>query len=666
MRYKIKIVFCCIIGIFIILLFGNIFLNSPVQSEDAHFISGISHWKFKTFDLYRVNPPFVRSVVTLPQYLVSDNIYDWKNNTEYFLLRNEHQVGEDFLKANGNNVYKSIYSARLYAIVFALLGSCICFYFSRKMYLSIGIGIIAIVLWCFNPYLLGHGATIMPDAHGAVFALMSVYCYWQWLKNSYSINAFFAGLVLGIAELCKFTLLIFYPLFVLLWILYRLREQPKLSLNHWTKQSGQIMIIFAVSVLVINMGYLFENSGKPLRTFRFQTALFTGSNSLKEVPAGGGNRFDGSGNIFETAVGYLPMPLPANFIQGIDTQRLDFEKGLSSYLRGEWSDHGWWYYYLYALLIKTPIGTILIFLLAIFCTLFLKGYNAPWRDEMTLLLPGIALVAFVSSQSGFSVHSRYVIPALPFFFVWMSKVGRSFTGIPEEKRYEQNQSKQEHDKLKVVTKYPQGYKTVRVLTVIFFAWSILSSLLIYPHSISYFNELAVLIPTPKTDEHPQKPPIQKPTGLYDWYKAIVSAGPRNGPRHLLDSNIDWGQDLFNLERWCKRHPEVTDLKLLYWGSYPDDLTSIPTKGYPPLKNPKPGWYAISVNHIYSRDGKYRYFLDYAPVAMAGYSIYIYHITQADIDRVKDRVKDHVKDSTATIINGKTNSGVTIKQEEANP
>jgi hypothetical protein len=43
------------------------------------------------------------------------------------------------------------------------------------------------------------------------------------------------------------------------------------------------------------------------------------------------------------------------------------------------------------------------------------------------------------------------------------------------------------------------------------AWFIASSLWIYPHSLSYFNESI--------------------------------GGPLNGPNHLLGSNVDWGQDL---------------------------------------------------------------------------------------------------------------------------
>ena len=51
-------------------------------------------------------------------------------------------------------------------------------------------------------------------------------------------------------------------------------------------------------------------------------------------------------------------------------------------------------------------------------------------------------------------------------------------------------------------------------------------------------------------------------------------------------------------------------------------------------SPKPGWYALSVNYIYGRDRQYRYFLNFEPAAMAGYSIYIYHITLEEANRVR--------------------------------
>lgn len=607
---------------FLALLLGGIFVNAPVQSEDAHLASGLSHWRYGTYALYRVNPPLVREVATLPLYLFCEDHSSWKQYADYPIMRKEYAVGVDYLKENKNVVFRNMIVTRIVCFIFILAGLIACL-FSARFFGGKTAPVVAVTLLASSPYFLGHTATIMPDAHAASMAILAVYFYIKWVKNLNNYDAFLAGLTLGLAELTKFTLLIFYPLFIVMWLFYRIpTNRAKTKSEEVSKQTSQLpirrqflqmVLMFTVSILVINMGYFFEGTGKQLRSFKFQTTLFTGCETLKEVPSGEGNRFDGSGNILETSLGYLPMPLPMNFIQGIDTQRLDFERGLPSYLRGEWSDHGWWYYYLYALLIKTPLGTLSLFLLAIYCSLFLKGYNSNWRDEMVILLPGVVLLAFVSSQTGFSVHSRYIIPALPFFFVWMSKVGRAFS--PEMK-----------------AAAPKSSRGVRWLTVIFLAWSVGSSLWVYPHSIAYFNELAAILPTPEDKNYPQAK--EQPTTT--WQKAcrLLDAGPLNGPRHLLDSNIDWGQDLFGLERWCKNHPEVDEIKTATSGSYPIELTTIPSTGSPPAHAPEPGWYALSVNDLYDKEKQYRYFLNFEPVTVIGYTIYVYHITQEDVDRLR--------------------------------
>ena len=140
------------------------------------------------------------------------------------------------------------------------------------------------------------------------------------------------------------------------------------------------------------------------------------------------------------------------------------------------------------------------------------------------------------------------------------------------------------------------------------------------------------MPTPEDKNYPK--PIESPKTLWQKAKFVLDAGPRNGPRHLLDSNIDWGQDLFNLERWYKLHPEASEMKVAYWGSYPLELTTIPSKGMLSTNAPQPGWYAVSVNYLYDREKQYRYFLNYEPVATAGYSIYIYHVALDDANRVR--------------------------------
>jgi hypothetical protein len=173
---------------------------------------------------------------------------------------------------------------------------------------------------------------------------------------------------------------------------------------------------------------------------------------------------------------------------------------------------------------------------------------------------------------------------------------------------------------------------IATLASILLTWSIFSSLWIYPHSISYFNELAAILPTPEDKNYP-KPIEASPKTFWQKTKQLFDCGSRNGARHLLDSNIDWGQDLFYLEKWYQKHPEAQDIKIAYWGSYPLELTTIPSTGMPPINEPQSGWHALSVNYIYGSEKQYRYFLNFEPVTMIGYSIYIYHITQDNINKL---------------------------------
>ena len=171
-------------------------------------------------------------------------------------------------------------------------------------------------------------------------------------------------------------------------------------------------------------------------------------------------------------------------------------------------------YYLYALAIKLPLGTWCLIALSVPCS-FLSRYRSLWRDEIVLLLPAVAVLVLVSSQTGFSIHSRYVLPIYTFLYVWCSKVARSVE---------------------------VGHKILAVAGTFALCWSAGSSLWYYPHSLSYFNELV--------------------------------GGPKGGHAHLLDSNIAWGQDLYFLKHWLDKHPEARPLHLAYYGLMDPRLAGI--------------------------------------------------------------------------------------------
>lgn len=110
-----------------------------------------------------------------------------------------------------------------------------------------------------------------------------------------------------------------------------------------------LAVLTALSLLVLNLGYGFEGSSSRLDSYRFHSAILSDVRPWQKAVREGGSRFAG------TWLGSLPLPLPRNYMKGIDKQKSDFDHKQASFLGGKWKVGGWWYYYLYALAVKLPL-----------------------------------------------------------------------------------------------------------------------------------------------------------------------------------------------------------------------------------------------------------------------------------------------------------------------
>ena len=561
--------------------------DTPGWDEVSHLVAGLSHWRFGTFDLYRVNPPLVRMVACIPVAL-SGPVVDW---TRYDSSAGAlgRAIREDFVRLNGRRTFVLVTMARLTVIPFCLVGAYVCFRWASDLYGDVA-GLLALTLWVFDPNILGHGHMITPDTAAASIGLSSVYGFRKWLLTPRWCLAVAAGVLLGFAELTKTTWVVLFVLYPILWLAWRCCELVcPIGRRKLRGQALQLGAVLIFGLYVLNLGYCFEGSFTKLGRYEFVSGTLGGTRN-PSVPDKVGNRFAGSW------VSALPIPLPKNYLMGIDVQKSDFEIKMPSYLRGEWRMGGWWYYYLYALAVKEPLGTWILGFLTVGCTLLFWRSIPFGREEFLLVVPPVALLILVSSQTGFNHHLRYVLPVLPFVFVLVSQL----SCFSRQVRLE--------------LKMPVAAAVM---------WSAASSLWVYPHSLSYFNELA--------------------------------GGPFGGQAHLgcveEDSNLDWGQDLMYLKRWCDAHSEARPMRVAFSGAFPASAADIvDIELLPPNENaahhpiretgalePEPGWFAVSVNRMHSRSGQYGYFKRFAPVAMAGYSIYIYHITPAEASRVRSEM-----------------------------
>jgi len=246
----------------------------------------------------------------------------------------------------------------------------------------------------------------------------------------------------------------------------------------------------------------------------------------------------------------------------------------SAYLAGTFSRTGWWYYFPVAFLVKTPL--MLLFLL--FCGLvLLVKKRARWKGTIAFLVLPPAVFLGVAMIAHLNLGLRHVLPIYPFALL--------IAGITLDEMRAKWRS--------VVLLAPVALAAIELATV-------------YPHCLAFFNRLV--------------------------------GGPANGHHVLLDSNLDWGQDLKPLKRWMDaRHVEQINLSYFgtadpaYYGIHGTYLIGSPSFDASHITTPRlPGYVAVSVQNLHGvRDEPMRAFyaplLEREPTAVIGYSIHVYWV-----------------------------------------
>ena len=425
--------------------------------EVGHIAAGISHWETRSYGLYRVNPPLARMLAVLPILAASPDTAGI-TPTSRPGMRGEWASGRRFAEDNPDTYHRFVCRARLAGVPWSLLGGLLIFFWARELYGDLA-GCLGLAMWSLGPNLLAYAQLVIPDVPATVAILGASYAFWHYLRSPSWPLAWLAGILLGIAQLTKFTSLLLYGLWPLLWLSFHLsrREEAERAGKPLAAAAGQGLLIVLLSVFIINLGYEFRGSFRPLGGFPFISETFSGKH-LEGTDSG--NRFRG------TWLASFPVPVPDEYLRGIDVQRQEFEqvgKKAGSYLAGEWREVGWWYYFLYALAVKVPLGIWALVLWALVLTLCGHPSSARWRDELTLWLPALTVLIVVSSQTGFNHHMRYVLPLFPFVIISTSKLATFL--------------------------HPARW-AAGLMVMVFLGWAAVSGLSVRPHFMSYFNELA--------------------------------------------------------------------------------------------------------------------------------------------------------------------------------
>ena len=550
--------------------------NSFSWTETGLLPAGIIDWRYASFDVFRVNPPLVRMWAAMP-VLAFDPQIPFRGVSVDPRSRAEWDVARAMIEANGEITWLWLTVARLWCLPFVWAGMWVAWRWSTELFgRCAGIG--CLLIWTFSPLMIGYGCLISGDAQAACMGLVTLYVFRKWVRDVRLETSYILGVVAGMTVLTKTSWMALFGLLPLLWVLIRTFEfvgawgkgnRPGLAIRAMIRETGLAVASMVMCLVVINLAYGFDGSFGRLDSFEFISKALTHDPNWRTHNYHG-NRFA------DSWMGVLPVPLPEDMVIGMDLQKWDFDRPRSSYFRGEWRDYGWWYYYLYALAIKGPLGTWSLLLLAAIGAVRWSAWRASWRDHLILLLPMMLVLGAASAETGLNRHVRYVLPIIPLAFVLISRTFVVF-----------EPSSEQGDK----AGRGHGEALLRHLVAACASWLVLSSLWIYPHSHSYFNELI--------------------------------GGPLNASPHMNASNLDWGQDLKFVKEWCERHPDRRPVfTKAYLHLIDHQKMGIENKGFVPPMLPRSfgvqqgdkiqfptGWYLVDHETMLRELGDYQYLYD---------------------------------------------------------
>lgn len=566
------------------LLKGN-FFNAPCIDEVAHLPAAVSHWQFENFDLYRVNPPLARLLSGLP--IINPQQYDWTLHKEDVGQRPEFAIGYDRLRKVKLRISDDFLLPRVAASGFLLIGLTAIASWA-PVSLRWRYALLVCLFWASCPNMLAFAPTVLPDLGSAAMGVIAGYASWRYVHSPGTGTSLFAGLALGLALLTKLTWLtaVFsLPLTVAVCVLTMGKHLPWRSVK---ARTADLTIFWISAMFILNAGYLFEGTFQPLGEYEFCSEMLGGEGCSVSKH---GNRFH------DNWLASMPVPVPRNYLLGIDYLKYEVETKMWSFLLGEWKYGSWWYYYILTVLFKTPEPTLVAAFVGL--GLLIVGIRrklvGPQVISMFLFLgiPAIVCFASVSLQGGFNHHHRYVLMVYPFVFALAGYVASPVAvkllrfRLPFSKR----------SRISIATP----------LALVLVSLSMTSSLRVHPYYTSYFNSL--------------------------------SGGPENGWRLLGYSNIDWGQDLLEVEKWLKKYPQKRPLSMdlnsldmsvdLFdvSASKPPELPELTSIDEVRMSIDETQWWIISVKKLHNRPGfnGLEYLQQIEPVEKIAYAYHVYRI-----------------------------------------
>ena len=523
-------------GVVLLLLFlvANCLLiarrDTPTVDEFVYLPAGYYHLRTGDLTFDSTNPPLLKMAMALPLLamdLVLERDPRWRDNRTGW---GPWIYGTRFMAVNRARFLDAFFAGRATTIVFAAVTGVLLWWWARTMFSPLA-ALAVLALYSTQPTVLAHGALATLDTGVSLLIFAAFLSLARFTATELRPWAALSGALLGLGIAGKGVTLIFLPLVpVLAAIGWRGWDRERLL------KLADGMVVLAVSGWIVVLA-VYQFSG---------------------------------------------FPLPGPVLEGIRFQANASSAGeFPAFLNGGWSQTGWWYYFLEAFALKTPIPTLVLVLAGLGVIARRRG-RAP--EDAWIVLPPLLLLYVLSFHFGKNYGVRYLLPALPFLLL---VAGAAVDAALRGRR--------------------AGITVAGLL-----ALQLASCVLAAPHQLAYFN--------------------------------LFAGSQDHARRLLLDSNLDWGQDLGRLATFLETNG-VGRVGLGYFGHVDPGIYGI-DYALPP-QAPAAGRYAVSANFLAGypyaitwtdrmigvKRGAWSWLDRLAPTARVGSSIYYFDVTDDDVRRL---------------------------------
>ncbi len=566
-------------AVFLALVVGSYRLESATVDEPGHLVAGYTTWKLRDYRIDPEHPPLLRLWAALP--LLGMQGIKLDTHSAYWLKGDQWRFCHQFVFQD-NDADRLLFRARFMIALLGVLLGILVFCWAHELF-GFWTAVVVLGLFCTEPNLLAHAGLVTTDVGATCFIFGAVYFAWR-VARSFSLgNLIGLTVFFALAQISKYSALLLGPVLFALLVWRALQATP------WPWNLGRPKLIAGrgpkILLSVLLVGGLLAMS----------YAALWGVYAFRYAPTAAGIE---QAQFVADDDAQRRLPQLTRFVQRVDEHHLlpnACAQGFASmvvkaeqrpaYLLGEFSTRGWWYYFPLAFLIKTPIALLLMAFIGL--TLGLARWRAAGREA--LFVAGPPIVYFGAAMAGhLNIGLRHVLTIYPFVLLlagWTiaALVPSSASGV-------------------------RGRWRSLVLAGLWLA-QLAEFAAIYPHCLAFFN--------------------------------VSVGGARHGAEYLVDSNLDWGQGLKLLKRWMTDH-HVPHINLSYFGTadpayYGIEYTPLPGSPFfdrARITQPQlPGYVAVSATNLrgaYLSDfgrNLYAPLRAREPVAILGYSIYIYRVEQ---------------------------------------